>query len=216
MSKLASFILCLGLLLGTPAYAGQPQIEFRTNMGSFVVELYPEKAPRTVENFLAYVRNGFYEGTIFHRVIDHFVIQGGGLTPELHPKATLEPIPNEANNGLKNEPGTLAMARALDPNSASSQFFINLADNKSLNYYKPEPALMGYCVFGKVIRGMDIAEKIGHAQTQAIGRLTDVPTEPVIIEKVAVLETPVIAEQTDKKSTSTTSSKPRKKGKNRG
>lgn len=212
-------LFCVFLMLGLPALAANPQIEFRTSQGSFVVELYPDKAPATVANFLQYVNSGFYEGTIFHRVVDRFVIQGGGLTSDLRRKPTLDPIPNEANNGLRNESGTLAMARALKPDSATSQFFINLAENKTLNYYNPEPALMGYCVFGKIIRGMDVAQRIGKIPTQATGKLTELPREIVMIEKAAVLETPIIADQqTDdaNKAASSTSTKSSKKGKKRG
>ncbi len=206
-------------MLSLPLQAAYPQIEFRTSHGSFVVELYPDKAPMTVANFLEYVNSGFYDGTIFHRVIERFVIQGGGLTPDLQKKSTLPTIPNEANNGLRNEPGTLAMARSLKPDSAAAQFFINLSDNKTLNYYRPEPALMGYCVFGKVIRGMEVAEKIGRIPTQVAGKMADVPTETIMIEKAAVLETPVIADQQSDNAnmaapaTNSTSSK---KGKKRG
>lgn len=213
-------VLFLTLLLFSPwLHAANPQIEFRTNMGSFVVELYPDKAPKTVANFLAYVNSGFYEGTIFHRVIDRFVVQGGGMTTDMHPKKTMEPIPNEADNGLKNDYGTLAMARRLQPDSATSQFFINLAENKTLNYYRPEPALMGYCVFGRVVRGMNVLEQIGHLPTRAIGKMTDVPSQDVVIEKAAVLETPVFAENAapnQAEEQPVKSSKSAKKGKNRG
>jgi cyclophilin family peptidyl-prolyl cis-trans isomerase len=219
VKALRFFLLLVGLLSSLPAQAAYPQVEFRTNQGSFVVELYPDKAPRTVANFLEYVNRGFYEGTIFHRVINQFMIQGGGLTPDLAQKPTLEPIPNEADNGLKNEPGTLAMARRLSPDSATAQFFINLADNRILNYYRPEPALMGYCVFGRVIRGMDVAEKIGKIPTQIVGKFSDVPRERIIIEKAALLETPIITEQMSGKameSSPATKSKSTKKGKKRG
>lgn len=185
-------------LFSTISYAGtslsNPQVEFLTNRGSFVVELYPDKAPQTVANFMQYVSNGFYQGTTFHRTIERFMIQGGGLDEHLSEKRTLAPIPNESNNGLKNEPGTLAMARAYDPNSATSQFFINLTDNKFLNYYKPEPAYIGYAVFGKVIRGMDIVERISKTSTRKIGLHQNVPVEPIVIEKVAILDRPVLAE----------------------
>lgn len=190
--------LLLWLSICMPASAAYPQIEFQTNMGSFVIELYPDKAPRTVENFLQYVNSGYYEGTIFHRVIDKFIIQGGGLTPEMASKPTFSPVAIESNNGLRNEPGAVAMARAFSPDSATSQFFINLDDNKMLNYFRPEPALMGYTVFGKVIRGMDVAKKIGRIPTQILGKLSDVPQEVIVIQKVALLETPIIAEESHK------------------
>jgi peptidyl-prolyl cis-trans isomerase A (cyclophilin A) len=173
-----------------------PQVEFMTNKGSFIVELYPEKAPQTVANFMQYVSSGFYQGTTFHRTIERFMIQGGGLDENLSDKRTLAPILNESNNGLKNEPGTLAMARAYEPHSATSQFFINLTDNKFLNFYKPEPAYIGYAVFGKVIRGMETVERISKVPTRKIALHQNVPVEPVIIEKVAILDKPVQAEST--------------------
>ena len=195
MKTIRLLLLSFCLTIALPALAANPQIEFRTNLGSFVVELYPDKAPKTVENFLSYVNQGYYEGTIFHRVIDKFIIQGGGLTSDMRPKPTYPPVVSESRNGLRNEPGALAMARAFNPDSATSQFFINLDDNKMLNYYKPEPALMGYTVFGKVIRGMDIAKKIGRIPTQNVGKLSDVPQETIVIEKAVMLEAPIMAEE---------------------
>jgi cyclophilin family peptidyl-prolyl cis-trans isomerase len=194
MKSLIRLIFSLAVLCSAGAQAANPQIEFSTSMGNYVVELYPDKAPQTVANFLAYVNSGFYEGTIFHRVISGFVAQGGGLTPDLHQKKTLAPIRNEANNGLRNEYGTLSMARLYNPDSATAQFFINVADNKTLNYNRPDAGHMGYCVFGRVIRGMDVVERITHLPTQAVNNLTDVPSQPVTIEKAVVLETPVLAE----------------------
>lgn len=194
MKWIARVLLLSGLLCSAWAQAANPQIEFRTSMGNYVVELYPDKAPKTVANFLEYVNSGFYDGTIFHRVIEGFVAQGGGLMPNLHQKKTLDPIPNEANNGLKNEYGTLAMARLFNADSATAQFFINVAENKTLNYTRPDSAHMGYCVFGRVIRGMDVVEKITHLPTQVVNKMPDVPTQIVMIEKAAVLETPVLAE----------------------
>ncbi|MDR2220154.1 MAG: peptidylprolyl isomerase [Methylobacillus sp.] len=187
----------LGLCISFPAFAAPtvyPQVEFQTNMGSIIIELYPDKAPKTVENFLQYVSNNHYEGTIFHRVLDKFIIQGGGLTADLETKPTLPPVPIESNNGLRNEVGAVAMARTLQPDSATSQFFIDLDDNKLLNYYRPEPSLMGYTVFGKVVRGMDIARKIGEVPTQTVAGMADVPREPIVIQRVVLLETPVVAE----------------------
>lgn len=208
------------LICCVPAFAANPQVEFQTNQGSFVVELYPEKAPRTVANFMQYVNAGFYSGTIFHRTIDRFMIQGGGFTPDLREKSTSSPIPNESNNGLRNEPGTLAMARASDPDSATSQFFINLADNKFLNFYKPDPHYIGYCVFGRVIRGMAVAAQIGQLPTGNVKQLANVPLQPVVIEKAAVLETPIAAADFEKpaieKPTKSNSSKTAPKGKKRG
>jgi peptidyl-prolyl cis-trans isomerase A (cyclophilin A) len=186
--------MMIGLLGSSGVQAANPQIEFQTTLGSYVVELYPDKAPKTVANFLEYVNSGFYEGTVFHRVIDGFVVQGGGLLPDLHPKKTHGPIPNEADNGLKNDYGTLAMARLFDANSATSQFFINVAENKTLNFTRPDSAHMGYCVFGRVIRGMDVVEKLARQPTQTVNKLQDVPTQPVVIEKVALLENTVLAE----------------------
>ena len=219
MQAFRLFLLALFLMFSLSAQAANPQVEFRTNMGSFVVELYPDKAPKTVANFLEYVNSGFYDGTIFHRVINDFMIQGGGLTTDLRPKDTLPPIPNEANNGLRNEPGTLAMARKLNPNSATSQFFINLGDNKTLNYYRPEPDLMGYCVFGKVIRGMSIARQIGLVRTGPAGKMSNVPNEPIVIQGAALLDSPVLAEQEAERTPRAktgSSSKSVKKGKTRG
>ncbi len=195
MNFLVRMALLIGLLvLNVPVYAANPQIEFRTSMGNYVVELYPDKAPKTVANFLEYVNSGFYDGTVFHRVIEGFVVQGGGLQPDLHQKKTQEPIPNEANNGLKNDYGTLAMARLFNADSATAQFFINVAENKTLNFTRPDSAHMGYCVFGRVIRGMDVVEKISHMPTQVVNKLPDVPTQLVTIEKASLLETPVMAE----------------------
>ncbi|OAM51546.1 peptidylprolyl isomerase [Methylovorus sp. MM2] len=195
------FTILLSILCGSSAYAlepvltGKPQVEIQTNKGSFVVELYPEKAPQTVNNFLKYVEADFYKGTIFHRVMKNFMVQGGGLTVDLKDKSTYSPIINESNNGLKNEVGTLSMARAFASDSATSQFFINLSDNKFLNFYKPDPHYIGYCVFGKVVRGLDIIQRIGTAPTQEIGLNKNVPIEPVIIEKVTLLEAPIPIEE---------------------
>lgn len=193
------FLLAALLLLasfGTHAAANNPQVMIKTNLGEMIVELYPQKAPRTVENFLRYVQGGFYNGTIFHRVIHDFMIQGGGLTPAFEQKETLAPIPNEADNGLRNLPGTLAMARSDDPNSATAQFFINLDDNKHLDFYKPESYYYGYCVFGKIVKGLDVAKKIGAIPTAAGGPFkSDVPQEKVVIEEVAPITLQVAAEQ---------------------
>jgi cyclophilin family peptidyl-prolyl cis-trans isomerase len=219
MKNVIAIVLFLGLFSHLPAHANAPQVEFSTNVGSFVVELYPDRAPKTVENFLQYVNSGHYQGTIFHRVIEKFVVQGGGLTTDLQHKPTLPPIPNEANNGLKNERGTLAMARALKPDTAAAQFFINVENNKTLNYYRPEPALMGYCVFGRVIRGMDVVDKISRIPTERIGKITDLPREQIVIERVALLDMPVQAEApagTQAQTAPVQSTAPKKKGKTRG
>ncbi len=187
--KFRLVMMVVGLLISTGALATNPRVEMRTNLGEIVLELYPDKAPKTVANFLQYVNSGQYDGTLFHRTIQKFIIQGGGYTPDFQYKPTLAPVPNEAANGLRNEPGTIAMARAYDPNSATAQFFINLDDNKFLNFLRPLPDYYGYCVFGKVIEGMDVAKKIGSLPTAAGGPFAaDVPVEPVIIEKM-VLDT---------------------------
>ena len=163
-------------------------IHLKTNYGTIVLELNPEKAPKTVENFLAYAKDGFYDGTLFHRVIDKFVIQGGGFGPGMTQKMTRPPIENEANNGLRNARGTLAMARATDPHSATSQFFVNIVDNDFLNYTAPTPAGWGYCVFGKVIDGMHIVDQIKGVVTGSKLGHKDVPLSDVIIEKIQVIE----------------------------
>lgn len=176
------------LLVWAEAGASYPQVEIKTSQGPIWVELYPDKAPKTVENFLNYVKSGFYKGTIFHRVVNHFVIQGGGFTPELKPKDTLPPIPSEATNGLRNDAGMLAMARAYDPNSATSQFFINVERNLFLNHHKPHPDYYGYTVFGKVIQGMDIVEKIAATPTTTAGPyFTDVPITAIVINDITVV-----------------------------
>jgi peptidyl-prolyl cis-trans isomerase A (cyclophilin A)/peptidyl-prolyl cis-trans isomerase B (cyclophilin B) len=187
--KLRVVLSITAMLLSLNAWAANLQVEMKTNVGNVIFELYPDKAPQTVHNFMEYVKTGFYKGTVFHRVINKFVVQGGGLTPELQPKPTLAPINNEAANGLTNERGTLAMARAYDPNSATAQFFVNLDSNKFLNHYKPEPDYYGYCVFGKVIKGMDVMDKIAARPTGAAGPFqSDVPLEPIIIEDVSLLK----------------------------
>lgn len=158
---------------------------FTTNHGQFKVELDAEKAPKTVENFLSYVRSGHYNGTIFHRVIDGFMIQGGGFEPGMKQKPTNAPIENEAKNGLKNEPYTLAMARTSDPHSASSQFFINVKNNSFLDY--PGQDGWGYCVFAKVVEGTDVVDKIKSVKTTRAGMHADVPVENVVIEKAEIV-----------------------------
>lgn len=187
-------LFVLGFLTSFQLLAANPQVEFETNRGNFIVELYPDKAPRTVENFLHYVSSGFYNSTIFHRTIQRFMIQGGGLTEALEQKPTLEPIPNESTNGLPNDYGTLAMARGYAPNSATSQFYVNLEDNHFLNYHRQEAGLEGYTVFGRVIRGMDTVVRIGDSQTTKVGKLDHVPTDPVIIRTSYLLDAPVTAE----------------------
>jgi peptidyl-prolyl cis-trans isomerase B (cyclophilin B) len=158
-----------------------------TNMGDIVLELDREKAPKSVANFLNYVQEGFYDGTIFHRVIDGFMIQGGGFTQDFQKKSTHAPVENEANNGLQNVIGTIAMARTNDPHSATAQFFINVADNGFLDHRSPTPRGWGYAVFGKVVEGMAVVDKIRKTPTGNGGPFpTDVPRTPVIIEKVTL------------------------------
>lgn len=164
------------------------QVEFETNQGNFTVELYPEKAPLTVANFLQYVEDGFYKSTIFHRVINGFMIQGGGFERDLFQKSTRAPIKNEAANGLKNNTGTIAMARTQNPDSATAQFFINLKDNAFLDYTGPQPSKIGYCVFGKVVNGMDVIKKIAIVPTESVSRFTDVPTKSIKIKSAKLLE----------------------------
>lgn len=159
-------------------------IRFTTNKGVFNVELNEAAAPKTCENFLSYVREGFYNGTIFHRVISGFMIQGGGFEPGLIQKPTHAPIENEASNGLKNDKYTIAMARTNEPHSATSQFFINVADNDFLNHTAPTARGWGYAVFGQVVSGADVVDAISHVRTSTRNFYGDVPVEDVIIEKV--------------------------------
>jgi peptidyl-prolyl cis-trans isomerase B (cyclophilin B) len=160
----------------------------QTNYGVITLQLEPEKAPKTVENFLDYVNSGFYNGVLFHRVISNFVIQGGGMEPGMHPKPTNKPIKNEANNGLSNTIGTIAMARTADPHSASAQFFINVADNTALNYTAPTPQGWGYCVFGKVVAGMEVVNAIQAVPTVQRAGHQDVPEKDVIIESAEIIQ----------------------------
>lgn len=170
----------------TESAAPAPRVAITTNMGRIVVELDPAKAPKSVANFLQYVDSGFYDGTVFHRVINNFMIQGGGFTADLQRKQTKAPIPNEANNGLSNLRGTIAMARTSDPNSATSQFFINTVDNPRLDFVSEQNAYTwGYAVFGKVVEGMDVVDAIRASETGAQGPFQkDVPKQAVIIEHI--------------------------------
>ena len=184
---------CLGavcvLLLSAGAYAANPQVEIKTNFGAITVELFPEKAPKTVENFLQYVNSGFYKDVVFHRVIPGFMIQGGGFSKAMEQKPARDPVGIESNNGLKNNAGTLAMARTQNPNSATAQFFINLADNAFLNFSAPTVRGYGYTVFGKVLKGMDVVEKIAKLPTGAGGPFQqDVPQQQVVIEDAKLVE----------------------------
>ena len=163
-------------------------IKLHTNYGEITLELDSEKAPTTVQNFIDYVNSGHYDNTVFHRVIDGFMIQGGGFEPGLVQKQTRAPIRNEAANGLKNDKYTVAMARTSDVNSATAQFFINVADNDFLNYSSPTPQGFGYCVFGKVVEGMDVVDKIKKVRTGDRGGHQNVPLENVLLEKAEVIE----------------------------
>lgn len=162
-------------------------IKLTTNHGAITLELDAEKAPQTVANFLAYVESGHYDGTVFHRVINGFMIQGGGMSVGMQEKSTNAAIENEAANGLKNERGTIAMARTADPHSATAQFFINLADNDFLNHRAPSGQGWGYCVFGRVVDGMDVVDQIKGVKTGNKGFHQDVPVEDVVIEKAEVV-----------------------------
>jgi peptidyl-prolyl cis-trans isomerase B (cyclophilin B) len=161
-------------------------VKLHTTLGTLTLELDAEKAPKTVENFLQYVRDGFYDGTIFHRVIDGFMIQGGGFVPGMTQKPTRAPIENEASNGLKNETYTIAMARTSDPNSATAQFFINVKDNGFLNFSSPSPQGYGYAVFGKVIEGAEVIDTIKKAKTGTRAGHQDVPLEDVVITRAEI------------------------------
>lgn len=185
VSLLVAAIMIVSLVTSSPANAakeGNPMVLVKTNMGNFTIELYPDKAPVTVKNFLSYVDHKFYAGTIFHRIISTFMIQGGGFTPDMVQKETSAPIKNEADNGLKNLKYTLAMARTGIVDSATCQFFINVQDNPNLDYR--DKANYGYCVFGKVVEGMNVIDEIKMVKTTEKGSYKDVPVKPVIIKSV--------------------------------
>jgi len=176
----SALVLVAGVITNKPVEAQKkPTVTFVTNLGEFIIELYPDKAPVTVENFLAYVDAGFFDNTIFHRIVPGFVIQGGGFGAEMERKATRTPIKNEADNGLINTRGTLSMARTRDINSATSQFFVNLKDNASLDHGRRD---FGYAVFAKVIEGMEVIDKIAAVPTGNHKRFRNVPTDPVIVQ----------------------------------
>lgn len=182
--------ICLAvwaLMAGSVCAAGLPQVEIRTNLGAITVELQADKAPESVKNFLAYVKSGHYDGTVFHRVIDGFMIQGGGFDLSLSQKKTSAPIRNEANNGLRNARYTLAMARTGDPHSATAQFFINVADNAFLDHRSPSSAGWGYAVFGRVVSGQTVVDKIARVPTGSAGGMQDVPADPVMLESARLL-----------------------------
>jgi len=179
----------LALSMGeAAALSDKPEVTIETSKGTIVLELYPDEAPKTVANFLSYARWGHYDGTIFHRVIPNFMIQGGGFTADLKQKTTEMPIENEADNGLMNDRGTVAMARTPDPHSASDQFFINTKNNTFLNHKGKTPEGWGYTVFGKVTKGMDVVDAISKVKTGTRGSMENVPIEPAVITKVTVKE----------------------------
>jgi cyclophilin family peptidyl-prolyl cis-trans isomerase len=187
--KILSWLVLIMLVVVQSAAASDqatvnPRVALVTSKGRIVIELYPRKAPATVKNFLSYVDAGFYDGTVFHRVIPKFMIQGGGLTADMKKKPSEKPVPNEADNNLKNTRGSVAMARTGDPHSATSQFFINTADNDFLNYRAKTPQGWGYAVFGRVSEGMTVVDAISDVNTGNSGMFQNVPIEPVVIEKV--------------------------------
>ena len=189
----------LAVLLAAALFAGEgagspkpspsrPRVKLETSLGTILVELDAERAPKTVENFLGYVRSGHYDGTIFHRVIRNFMVQGGGFDADMRQKSTGKPIENEATNGLKNERGTLAMARTNDPHSASAQFFVNTVDNKFLDHTAKTQQGWGYAVFGRVVEGMSVVDAIEAVKTTTRAPHGDVPVEPVVIRRATVVE----------------------------
>lgn len=187
--NLLSSLALLALTAITAAHGAAPtQVKVETSAGDFVIQLDADRAPLSVANFLQYVRDGFYDGTIFHRVVNGFVIQGGGYGASMEPKPPRPAIANEAGNGLTNRRGSVAMARTGDPHSADAQFYVNLADNLALD---PKPTRWGYAVFGEVVEGLDVVDKIGHQATGTREGMQDVPIEAVVIRKVTVLKTPV-------------------------
>ncbi|WP_018411472.1 peptidylprolyl isomerase [Methyloversatilis thermotolerans] len=186
--------ILLGLLAGLMpllALAANPQVELKTSQGTIVIELYPEAAPVTVDNFVQYVKAGFYDGLVFHRVIDGFMIQGGGFDAQMNQKTTRASIRNEAKQalekGVRNAPGSIAMARTNDPNSATGQFFINLVDNRMLDY--PARDGYGYAAFGRVVKGMEVVSNIGRTRTGNVGPFQDVPLTPITIQSARMIET---------------------------
>ena len=181
------FALCIPSVV-QGGLSDNPQVVMETSKGTIVLEVFPDEAPETVKNFLRYVRWGHYDGTIFHRVIPDFMIQGGGFTKDMERKTTEMPVQNEANNGLKNDRGTVAMARTPEPHSATDQFFINTKGNSFLDHKNTTPQGWGYAVFGKVVKGMDVVDAISGVKTAKKGMMSDVPVEPVTIIKMTVEE----------------------------
>lgn len=190
LTPLAALLLAaLAAFPVTGSAQANPKAVIHTSLGAITVELYPQQAPATVENFITYANEGFYDGTIFHRVIDHFMIQGGGFTPDMQKKATREPIRNEAANGLSNQRGTIAMARTNDPHSATAQFFINTQNNPNLDYTgESNSRTWGYTVFGRVTEGLEVVDEIRFVETTTMPPYADVPVEPVVIEKVEIID----------------------------
>jgi cyclophilin family peptidyl-prolyl cis-trans isomerase len=188
---MARLLAVIGLLASLNAGAANPQVEMKTSLGTIVLELYPDKAPLTVENFLQYVKDSHYDGTLFHRVIPGFMVQGGGFGPDFKQKSTRNPVKNEAANGLKNATGTISMARTSDPHSASAQFFVNVADNVSLDFRFPTQEGYGYTVFGKVVKGMDVVQRIVQVPTgPGPAPHANVPVKPVVIEQARLIIPP--------------------------
>ena len=181
-------VLFSGAAMAADKEKGKPMVKLETSLGEITLELYPDKAPATVANFLQYVKDGFFNGTIFHRVIDGFMIQGGGFDAQMSQKPTRETIQNEADNGLSNDAYTIAMARTPDPHSATAQFFINVASNSMLNHTAKTPQGWGYAVFGKVVKGNDVVDKIKAVPTANKGMQQNVPVEPVTIIKATIVE----------------------------
>lgn len=185
ISRRTLAVLAAGMLMSAAAFAqAASTVKFQTSLGDFTVEVYADKAPKTVENFLQYVKDKQYDGTIFHRVMDGFMVQGGGFTADMKEKSTRAPIPLEAKNGLKNDRGTIAMARTSNPNSATAQFFINVVNNDGLN--APQPDGYGYAVFGKVVSGMEVIDKIRVSATGNKGMFQNVPVTPIVINSATL------------------------------
>jgi peptidyl-prolyl cis-trans isomerase B (cyclophilin B) len=190
--------LLIALWFAPTALAANPKVELKTTLGVVVIELYPENAPKTVENFLQYVKDGFYDGTIFHRVIPGFMAQGGGFTPNLQQKPVRPAIRSEAGNGLRNAIGTLAMARTADPHSATAQFFINVSENDFLDFKSPDDQGYGYTVFARVTSGMDVVQKMLQVPTATVGPHQNVPRQPIVIERARLLQEVVPAAKSQK------------------
>ena len=187
MRKILMIMMAMILLAGAgDVWAASPRVQMDTSMGVIVLELSPHRAPQTVENFLQYVNDGFYDDTVFHRVIRNFMIQGGGLTADMQRKIARPPINNEADNGLKNRKGSIAMARTGDPHSATAQFFINTKDNPNLDHQQKTAQGWGYCVFGRVVKGMDVVSAIEAVKTGTRNGYRDVPLKPVVIRSVTL------------------------------